>query len=57
MRFMSQTVRPLKDASFKTNNPRRPWLAMVLYDTYKDVKASISPGRLIRGPKRSQGFT
>ena len=57
MRFMSQTVRPLENASFKTNDPRRPWRAMVLSDTYRDAKVSISPSRLVRGSKRSQGFT
>ena len=57
MRFMSQTVRSLENASFKTNDPRRPWRTMVLFDTYRDARASISPNRLVRGPKRSQGFT
>ena len=57
MRFMSQTVRPLENASFKTNDPRRPWRAMILSDTYRDARASISPGRLVQGPRRSQGFT
>ena len=57
MRFMSQTVQPLENASFKTNNPRRPWYALVLSDTYRDARASISPSRLVRGPKRNQGFT
>ena len=57
MRFMLQTVRPLKNASFKTNDPRRPWRAMVLSNTHKDVRASISPSRLVREPRHSQGFT
>ena len=43
MRFMSQTVRPLENASFKTNDPRRPWRVMVLSDTYRDAIVSISP--------------
>ena len=30
MRFMSQTVRPLENASFKTNDPRRPWFCPTL---------------------------
>ena len=57
MRFMSPTVRPLENDIFKTNDPRRPWRAMVLSDTYRDARASISPSRLVRGPKRNQGFT
>ena len=57
MRFMSQTVRPLENASFKTNDPRRPWYIMVLSDIYRDAIVSISPSSLVRGPKRSQGFT
>ena len=57
MRFMLQTVQPLENASFKTNDPRRPWRAMVLSDNYRDAKASISPSRLVRGPGRSHGFT
>ena len=47
MRFMSQTVRPLENASFKINDLRRPWRAMVLSDTYRDARASISPDRLV----------
>ena len=57
MRFMSQTVRQLENASFKTNDPRRPWRVMVLSDTYRDAIVSISPSSLVRGPRRSQGFT
>ena len=57
MRFMSQIVRPLENASFKTNDPRRPWRVMVLSDTYRDAIVSISPSRLVREPKHSQGFT
>ena len=57
MCFMSQTVRPLENASFKTNDLRRPWCVVVLSDTYRDARASISPNRLVRGPRRSQGFT
>ena len=53
MCFMSQTVRPLENASFKTNDPRRPWCVMVLLDTYKDVKVFIFPKRLVQGPRRS----
>ena len=30
---------------------------MVLFDTHRDARASISLGRLVRGPKRSHGFT
>ena len=30
---------------------------MVLSDTHRDVRASISPGRLVREPRRSHGFT
>ena len=29
---------------------------MILSDTHRDARASISPGRLIRGPRRSHGF-
>ena len=57
MRFMLQIVRPLENASFKTNDPRRPWRAMVLSDTHRDARTSISPSRLVRGPRHSQGFT
>ena len=47
MRFMLQTLCPLENASFKTNDPRRPWCAMVLSDTHRDARASISPSRLV----------
>ena len=57
MRFMSQTMRPLENASFKTNDLRRLWHAMVLSDTYRDARVSISPSRLVRGPRHSQDFT
>ena len=57
MHFMLQTVRLLENASFKTNDPRRPWRAMVLSDTHRDARASISPSRLVRGLKRNHGFT
>ena len=57
MCFMLQTMRPLENASFKINDPRRPWCVMVLSDTYRDARASISPNRLVQGPKRNQGFT
>ena len=57
MRFMSQTMRPLENASFKTNDLRRLWHAMVLSDTYRDTRVSISPSRLVRGPRHSQDFT
>ena len=30
---------------------------MVLSNTYRDARKSISPGRLVRGPRPSQGFT
>ena len=30
---------------------------MVLSDTHRDARASISPGRLVRGPRRNHGFT
>ena len=53
MRFMSQIVRSLENASFKTNDLRRPWCIMVLFDTYRDARASISPKCLVRGPRRS----
>ena len=57
MHFMLQIVRPLENASFKTNDPRRPWRAMVLSDTHRDARVSISPNRLVQGPRHSQGFT
>ena len=30
---------------------------MVLFDTHRDAKASISPSRLVEGPRRSYGLT
>ena len=30
---------------------------MALSNTHKDARASISPDRLVRGPRRSHGFT
>ena len=50
---MSQTMRPLENASFNTDDLRRPWYVMALFDTYNDVRVSIFPKRLIRGPKRN----
>ena len=47
----------LENVSFKTNDLRRPWCAMVLFDTHRDARASISPSRLVQGPRRSYGFT
>ena len=41
--FMSQTMRPLQNAGFNTDDPRRPWCVMVLSDTYDDVRVSIFP--------------
>ena len=46
----------LENASFKTNDLRRPWCAMVLSDIHRDARASISPGHLVQGPRRSHGF-
>ena len=43
MCFMSQTVQPLKNASFKTNDPRRLWCVVVLSNAYRDVRASFLP--------------
>ena len=43
MHFMSQTMRPLENAGFNTDDPRRPWCVMVLSDTYDDVRVSIFP--------------
>ena len=40
---MSQTMRPLENAGFNTDDPRRPWCVMVLSDTYDDVRVSIFP--------------
>ena len=47
MYFMLQTVRLLENASFKTNDLRRPWHTIVMFDTYRDARASISPSRLV----------
>ena len=47
MHLMLQTVRLLENASFKTNDPWRPWAAMVLSDTHRYARASISPSRLV----------
>ena len=47
MCFMSQTVQPLENAIFNTNDPRRPWCVMVLSDTHKDVRVSTFPKRLV----------
>ena len=30
---------------------------MVLSNTHRDAKAAISPSHLVRGPRRSHGFT
>ena len=30
---------------------------MILFATYRDATAFISPNDLVRGPRRSQGFT
>ena len=43
MHFMSQTMRPLENAGFNTDDPRRPWCVMVLSDIYNDVRVSIFP--------------
>ena len=47
----------LEKASFETYNPRKSWRAIVLSETYRDARASISLSRLIRGPRRSYGCT
>ena len=53
MHFMSQTMRPLENASFNTDDLRRPWCVMALSDTYNDVRVSIFPKHLVQEPKRS----
>ena len=47
----------LENSSLKTNDPRRPWCAIVLSDTRREAKVSISPSRLVRESRRSHGFT
>ena len=47
----------LGNANFKTKDPRRPWCTMVLSNIHGDVRVSISPGRLVRRPRRSDGCT
>ena len=41
----------LENASFETYNLRRSWRAIVLSETHRDARASISLSRLVRGPK------
>ena len=53
MRFMLQTVRPLENDGFNTDDPRRPWCVMAMSDTYNDVRVSIFPKHLVQEPKRS----
>ena len=50
MHFMSQIVRPLENAGFNTDDPRRPWCVMVLSDTYNDIKVSIFPSNRFEDP-------
>ena len=47
----------LENVSFKTNDLRRPWRAIVLSETHRDARASISLSRLVRGPRRRYGCT
>ena len=47
----------LENAGFETYNPRRSWCAIVLSETHKDTKASISFSRLVRRPRRNYGCT
>ena len=47
MCFMSQTVRPLENAGFNADDPKRPWCVMALSDTYNDIRVSIFPKRLV----------
>ena len=56
MHFMLQTVRSLENAGFKTNNSRRQWCSMVLPDTHRDARASISPSRPVQGSRHRHGF-
>ena len=54
LRFMSQTVQPLKNAGFSIDDPRRSWCVMALSDAYNDVRVFIFfPKRQVRGPQRS----
>ena len=50
MHFMPQIVRPLENAGFNTDDPRRPWCVMVLSDIYNDVKVSIFPSVRFEDP-------
>ena len=43
MRFMSQTVRPLDNASSSIDDPRRSWGVMALSDVHNDVRVFIFP--------------
>ena len=47
----------LKNASFETYDLRRSWRAVVQSWTHRDSRASISLSRLVRGPRRSYGYT
>ena len=50
MHFMSQTMRPLENAGFSIDDPRRSWCVMALSDAHNDVKVFIFPKRPVRGP-------
>ena len=47
----------LESASFETNDPRRLWRTIVLSETHKDARMSVSLSCLVRGPRRSYGCT
>ena len=54
MRFMSQIVRPLENAGFSIDDPRRSWCIMALSDTHNDVKVFIFSKRQVQGPRSEE---
>ena len=53
MRFMSQTARPLENAGFNIDDPRRSWGVIALSDTHNDVRVFIFPKSQVRRPQHS----
>ena len=53
MRFMSQTVQPLENASSSIDDSRRSWGVMALSDAHNDVRVFIFPKCQVRGPQHS----
>ena len=52
MHLMSQTMRPLENAGFNIDDPRRSWGVMALFDAHNDVRVFIFPKCQVRGPHR-----